>query len=131
MNGKNIISLIFVFLCMVRVAVASDNNYMVTKEESHKNIERDVEVTLLERVDEQTLKDISQEIKDAETKNYQKTFIGYRLATGGDSFFWARASYEPELTVKIIGEPVETHNKLMSGKTPTLELKGKKWKMQD
>lgn len=116
MNGKNIISLIFVFLCMVRVAVASDNNYMVTKEESHKNIERDVEVTLLERVDEQTLKDISQEIKDAETKNYQKTFIGYRLATGGDSFFWARASYEPELTIKIIGEPVETHNKLMSGK---------------
>jgi hypothetical protein len=103
--------------CMVQLAVASTSDYyMVTKEESHKNIERDIEVTLVKRVDEQTLKDISKEIKDTETKNYEKTFIGYRLATGGDSFFWATASYEPELTIRIIGESVEAHDKLMSKK---------------
>lgn len=119
MKIRNIIGWIAAVICafIVQIAVASTiDNYMVTKDESHKNIERNVEVTLLKRVDEQTLKGISQEIKNSETKNYQKTFIGYRLATGGDSFFWARASYDPELTIKIIGEPVETHNKLMSKK---------------
>lgn len=119
MKIRNFIVWMATVLCafVVQLAAASTSDYyMVTKEESHKNVERDVEVTLVKRVDEQTLKDISKEIKDTETKNYEKTFIGYRLATGGDSFFWATASYEPELTIKIIGEPVETHNKLMSKK---------------
>lgn len=118
MSIKNIFRLIFIFVCacVFRVSVASDSNYMVTKEESHKNIERDVEVTLLERVDEQTLRAISKEIKDSETKDYEKTFIGYRLAKGGDSFFWAKASYEPELKITIIGESIEDHSKVISKK---------------
>ena len=119
MKIRNFVVWMATVLCafVVQLAAASTNDYyMVTKEESHKNVERDVEVTLVKRVDEQTLKDISKEIKDTETKNYEKTFIGYRLATGGDSFFWATASYEPELTINIIGESVDAHDKLMSKK---------------
>jgi len=84
-------------------------NYSIIKDEPAGNIYRKVEVLLPERVDEKTLELIAKEIKASEKSTFERTLIGWRVKGVENGIFWANASFEPDLTIKIIGSSIQDH----------------------
>lgn len=85
--------------------------FEIRSEETLRNIKRVVEVNLSERLNEQDIKSIANEIKDQDKNKYDRTFILFFIPEWAGSA-WATATFDPDLVVNIIGSSLTDHNKL-------------------
>lgn len=81
--------------------------YTILKDESMSTIKRSVDVRLKEKVSEEDLRIIAQEIR-AMKGAHDRTFIVYYLpgdqvGAGG----WAMTHFNPDLQVRVLGTPLE------------------------
>lgn len=95
-------------------------NIKILSDEHKGSIKRTVEVELEERTDTATLAMIAKRIKATEQREYERTFIGYRLKEGDGNSYWATTHFNPELEVKILGTTQRDHE-LLKKKTTTQE----------
>lgn len=78
--------------------------YSVNSDEELPPYKRTVEVTLYERINEETLEQIGRAIKADGQRNVERTFIGYRLEQQDpNTAYWATTHYNPELSVRVSG----------------------------
>lgn len=102
------IALSFLLMLSASIAFAAPS-YVITKDEKKRNIKRSVEIELSERVTEQDLKAIAEDVYRSGFKN---TFIGYRLKGENQDSYWATTHFDPNLKVKVIGSTLEQHQRL-------------------
>ncbi|WOD29824.1 hypothetical protein RYH70_07045 [Alloalcanivorax xenomutans] len=86
-------------------------DYEITKDEKFRDIKRTVEILLSERVDEEGLGKIAEEVYRS---GFDRTFIGYRLEGEGKGYYWATTNYDPDLKVSILGSSKEDHENMIS-----------------
>lgn len=84
--------------------------YSITKDEQRGNAPRKVEVTLQRRLSDAELAEVSSAIRSS--GQFDRTFIGYRVAGQTDTAYWANASFDPEYTSTVIGLSAEKFQKL-------------------
>jgi len=78
--------------------------YFVNLDEELPPYKRTVEVTLYQRVNEDTLEKIALAIKADGQRSVERTFIGYRLEQQDpDTAYWGTTHYNPELRVHVSG----------------------------
>jgi len=81
-----------------------DVTYTVIKETKLPGIKRVVEIRLNKRVSEDTLTLIAKTVKASDSRNYERTFVGYYLPyMVVDRGYWASTHYKPNLEVRILG----------------------------
>ncbi len=89
--------------------------YEIVSDTARGSIKRTVEVRLNQRISEDRLRTVAREIYDSARRNYERTFIGYRLADQAeDSVYWATTHYNPALEVKILGLTESRHSEMSS-----------------
>ncbi len=95
------------------VKIPDDISYNVIKDVKKRDIKRSIEVILNKKVSSTVLKEIALDLKQRDTKSYQRTFIGYFLA-GKDKNqgYWATTNFNPNLEVRIIGLSIEDERAL-------------------
>lgn len=105
--------------------------YKIVEDEVKRNIKRTVEVELLSRTDEETLKTLAEKIYSLSNVKVERTFIGYRIA-GEDKrqAFWAKTDYDPDLKVKIFGKNPADYEVLKNIAPPNGEILGS-WMVGD
>lgn len=91
----------------------SSFDYKVLKDESKRDIKRTVEIMLPERVSEETLREIAEEIYSKDS-DYDRVFIAYRLRENPQGVYWARTDYDPILNVNIMGKTTAEKDALES-----------------
>jgi hypothetical protein len=99
-----------------------DTHYAVTRDESKQAIKRVVEVVLDERVDQPTLEELANQIKESNPTTYERTFIGWRIKGEESGAYWAKTDFVPLLEVKFLGSTVEEYKTL---KTASSKVDGK------
>jgi hypothetical protein len=80
--------------------------YQIVNNETLGSIKRTVDVVLKEKISEEDLKKVALEIKNSDSKNYEKIFIGYSLQSDKirkNKNGWATTHFNPNLEVKVIG----------------------------
>lgn len=87
-------------------------NYKIAKDEAVGNIKRSVDVVLPERIDEQALTKIANEIH--EKRAFERTFICYTIAGEKVPSAWATTHFNPDLKVEILGTTKQDHEKLLT-----------------
>jgi hypothetical protein len=85
--------------------------YSITKDESMGNIKRSVDLSIEKPLTEKQLVAIAKEIKNSDTNEYERTFIGYVLADQTSSIYWATTHFNPLLQVNINGINLEDWEK--------------------
>ncbi len=81
----------------------SNVNYTVIKDSNMGSIKRSVEVMLEEKITEEELQILANLIRDSDSSNYERTFIGYRVKGEDNNAYWATTHFDPNLEVKILG----------------------------
>lgn len=123
-----IFSLISIFL--INPMFGSSNLYRIIKDEKSRNIKRSVDVRLKRRVSTDQLRSIAKQIKSADRKSYQRTFISYFLPdpifdtdtwanshlTAGffDNDAWASSNFTPDLEIHIYDLNLIEYNNLIN-----------------
>jgi hypothetical protein len=102
-------------------------NFKILSDESTGSA-RKVEIQLEERTDTSKLAIIAKRVKATEQREYERTFIGYRLKDEGDSY-WATTHYNPALEIKILGTTQRDHL-LLQKKVVTQENVFGSWLVQ-
>lgn len=85
--------------------------FKIRSDEKKPDIKRVVEVDLRERITEQQIKDIANEIKSNDKTLYQRTFVMFFIPEVVGSA-WASATFDPDLNVKIFGSSKADHEML-------------------
>lgn len=83
--------------------------YSIISDEAQGKIKRTVEVRLQEKVSEETIREIANMIRAADSRSFHRTFIGYYLPgqpVGEGS--WATSNFDPRLDIKIWGLPKDS-----------------------
>ncbi len=91
--------------------VSENKEYKIRSDEKNRDIKRAVEVDLKERITEQQIKNIANNIKLNDSTKYQRTFILFYIPEVTDSA-WALATFDPNLVIKLIGSSKAEHEKL-------------------
>ena len=100
-----------------------DVGYKVLSDQHYSTVKRSVDVMLDQRLDKADLRKIANTLKNRDKHDYDKTVIGFYIAaedrSGG---YWATATYDPALTLRINGIPlariVALRKALKTGRTP-------------
>lgn len=92
-------------------------DYEIITDDKRGNITRKVSVELPERISEQQLRQIANEIKNQDSNSYERTFIMYRIKGEKSVAAWATSHFDPELVVNFIGLNADDYQKLMDMKT--------------
>lgn len=126
---KNKILLLVAITGFFALSACSENTpelpaYKITEDTAKGNVKRTVEVELPQRVDEKALKALAEQIHDLSNEDFQRTFIGYRIAGDNNQSYWATTHYNPDLEVKIMGETVSNYEKIKNTSLPEGELLG-------
>lgn len=91
-------------------------DYEIISDDKKRDIVRNVSVELPERISEQQLRQISNEIKNGDSNSYERTFIMYRIKGEQSVAAWATAHFDPSLEVKFIGLSSDNFKKLLNVK---------------
>lgn len=95
--------------------------YKIVKDDSLRDVKRTVEVVLKERIEEDLLLKIAQQIYDNRSHDYERTFIGYRIEGEDAGPYWATTNYNPNLEINFIGTKKQEHEKLIAQKANDLK----------
>lgn len=91
-------------------------DYVIISDDKKRNITRKVSVELPERISEQQLRQIANEIKNGDSNDYERTFIMYRIKDEQSVAAWATTHFDPNLEVKFIGLSSDNFKKLLNVK---------------
>lgn len=91
-------------------------DYVIISDDKKRNITRKVSVELSERISEQQLRKIANEIKNGDSNDYERTFILYRIKDEQSVAAWATTHFDPNLDVKFIGLSSDNFKKLLNVK---------------
>lgn len=89
-------------------------DYVIISDDKKRNITRKVSVELPERISEQQLRQIANEIKNEDSDNYERTFIMYRIKGEKSVAAWATTHFDPNLDIHFIGLSSEDFKKLLN-----------------
>jgi len=93
--------------------IPSDVTYSILDEQIIPGIKRSLDVRLNRKVSEGVLRMIALKLKGADSKKYERTFIGYYLpemTVGAGA--WATTHFNPNLEIRILSLTVEQENAL-------------------
>ena len=90
--------------------------YDIIFDDKKRDIVRKVSVELPERISEQQLRQIANEIKSEDHNSYERTFIMYRIKGEQSVAAWATTHFDPSLEVKFIGLSSDNFKKLLNVK---------------
>ncbi|ENX35800.1 hypothetical protein [Acinetobacter courvalinii] len=88
--------------------------YEIVADEKRGNITRKIEVELPTRLNKSQLETIANEIKNADSNKYERTFIMYRIKRENSVAAWATTHFDPDLSVKFIGLSADDFKKLLA-----------------
>jgi hypothetical protein len=96
-------------------SIPNDVTYKIIEDKRVSNVKRTVYVDISKKVAPDVLEAIAYNIKEADRKSYQRTFIFYFLP-GNDPTVgaWAYSHFDPNLEVKIMGATSEQEARLKS-----------------
>lgn len=89
-------------------------NYEIISDDKTRGIVRKVSVELPKRISEQQLRQIANEIKNSDSKGYDRTLIMYRIKDEQSVAAWATTHFDPSLEVKFIGLSSDNFKKLLN-----------------
>lgn len=99
---------------VVHSVVEAKPKYEIVADEKRGNVTRKVEVELPTRLNKSQLETIANEIKSADSKDYERTFIMYRIKGENSVAAWATTHFDPDLSVKFIGLSADDFKKLLA-----------------
>lgn len=88
-------------------------DYEIVSDEKRGNITRKVSVDLPERISEQQLRQIANEIKNEDSNRYERTFIMYQIRGEKSVAAWATTHFDPNVNIKFIGLNADDYQKLL------------------
>ncbi len=92
-------------------AIPTDVTYTVINEEKIPEMKRSVDVRLNRKVSKEVLEALGNKIKNQDSSNYERTFVGYYLpGMKVNAGYWATTHFNPNLEVRILGLPLEQEN---------------------
>lgn len=81
-----------------------DTAYKVINDQHYSTAKRSVDVVLDERLKKGDLRRIATEIKNGDKENYDRTVVGYYIASEDRSNgYWATATFDPDLKINVLG----------------------------
>jgi hypothetical protein len=84
--------------------ISQKEHYTIVEETTFKHFKRKLYIKLKEKVSEETLGQIAQELKNQDPQSYDRTFIFYHLpGMSKDQRAWAATHFNPNLEVEIFG----------------------------
>lgn len=92
----------------------SEPKYEIISDDKRGNITRKVQVELPSRLSKQQLEIIANQIKDADSTKYERTFIMYRIQGEKSVAAWATIRFDPNLDAKLIGLSADDFKKLLA-----------------
>lgn len=98
--------------------------YKIVEDTVKGDIKRTVEVELSSRMDEESLIALAEKIYALSDAKIERTFITYRLASGGDGSAWATTHYNPEFEVNIVGATASDYERIKNTNISKGELIG-------
>lgn len=98
--------------------------YKIVEDEVKRNIKRTVEVELLSRTDEESLRALAEKIYALSNVKVERTFMIYRIAGEGDGSAWATSHYDPDLKVDITGASASDYEKIKNTNVSEGEVLG-------
>lgn len=90
-----------------KAPAVEDSGYKVLSDQHYSTVKRSVDVMLDQRLDKADLRKIATALKNRDQHPYDKTVIGFYIAAEDQSGgYWATATYDPDLTLRILGIPL-------------------------
>lgn len=89
-------------------------DYEIITDDKKRNITRKVSVELPERISEQQLRQVANEIKNEDSNSYERTFIMYRIKGEKSVAAWATTHFDPNLDIHFIGLSSDDFKKLLN-----------------
>ena len=102
--------------------IPAEVSYPIIEESDDSSKARRVHVRLNMKVPEDVLREITLEVKGAETRQYERTFIFYYLPEDGLGAIrrpWATGHFNPTLRIEILGLSIEQEKALRTIPVPS------------
>ncbi len=126
---KKLFLVIFIVLLLAacgneeQVKLPNDVKYSILEDTHKGNIKRSVEIILESKISKENLRLLAQKIKNSDSTEYQRTFIGYYLNEKEKNGYWATTHYNPNLEVRILGLSKEDEASLTKPVVSTADRK--------
>ena len=100
--------------------IPSDVSYSVIATDDVPGIKRSLDVRLNKKVSKDVLREIAHELKSNDSREYERTFIGYYLpGMTVDAGYWATTHFNPTLDVRILGSSLTKEPALATEPVPS------------
>lgn len=106
--------------------IPRDVTYEIISQDIMPDIKRGLVIRLNKKVSKDVLKSLAMELKNSDSRNYQRTFIVYYLPEMEiNAACWATTHFNPELEVRILGLAADEEQTLrQTPKDPSREFIG-------
>ena len=85
-------------------SLPKDIKYTIFEDTHKRDIKRSVVVILEAKISKENLQQLANKIKNSDSSNYQRTFVGYYLkGKDRDNGYWATTHFNPNLEVRVLG----------------------------